>query len=78
MRALAFLPALQIQGDVVTSTSNEAKNPAAQVTIREANKELFAGWLFARFPEMQAFDHPEVRVTLVEGIPKEGQGAGKI
>ena len=78
VRVLAFLPALQIQGDVITSTSNETKNPAAQVTIREGKKELFAGWLFARFPEMQAFEHPEVRVTLVEGIPKAGQGAGKI
>jgi hypothetical protein len=78
VRVLAFLPALQIQGDAITSTSNEPKNPAAQVTIREGKQELYAGWLFARFPEMQAFDHPEVRLTLVEGIPKGGRGAGKI
>jgi len=75
-RAVAFLPALQIQGDLITSTSNEPENPAAQVTIREGGKEVFAGWFFARYPDMQGFDHPTVRITLVEGIPKGAAGGG--
>ena len=63
-----FLPALQVSGNEVTSASNDPTNPAVIVTVSEGARETFRGWLFAKFPEMQPFAHPEYRITLVEGI----------
>ncbi len=65
-----FLPALQVNGNEVTSAGNDPTNPAALVTLSEGGKEIFKGWLFARFPDMQAFQHPVYRITLLEGVPK--------
>jgi len=65
-----FLPALQVGGNEVTSLSNDPTNPAVFVTILDGGKEVFKGWLFAKFPEMQPFEHPKYRITLLEGIPK--------
>ena len=64
-----FLPALQVSGGEVTSASNEPTNPAVLATVSEGGKETFRGWLFSKFPEMQPFEHPTYRITLVEGIP---------
>ncbi len=64
-----FLPALQVKGGEVTSVSNDPTNPAVLVTVSEGSKETFKGWLFSKFPEMQPFEHPTYRITLVEGIP---------
>jgi hypothetical protein len=64
-----FLPALQVRGGEVTSASNDPTNPAVLVTVSEGGKETFKGWLFAKFPEMQPFEHPTYRITLVEGVP---------
>ncbi len=65
-----FLPALQVTGNEVTSVGNEPTNPAALVTVSEGGTEIFKGWLFARFPDMQPFQHPVYRITLLEGVPK--------
>lgn len=65
-----FLPALQVSGGEVTSASNEPTNPAVLVTVSEGRKETFRGWLFSKFPDMQPFEHPTYRITLVEGLPK--------
>jgi len=64
-----FLPALQVSGNEVTSASNNPTNPAVMVTVSEGGKEIFKGWLFGKFPEMQPFEHTTYRVTLVEGVP---------
>jgi hypothetical protein len=69
IRVTEFLPALQVSGNEITSGSNNPTNPAALVAVSEAGKEIFKGWLFANFPEMQPFEHPTHRITLVEGIP---------
>jgi hypothetical protein len=65
-----FLPALQVSGNEVTSATNEPTNPAVLVTVTENGREAFKGWLFSKFPDMQPFEHPTYRITLVEGIPK--------
>jgi hypothetical protein len=70
LRVENFLPALQVKDSEITSASNEPSNPAALVTIWDSGKETFHGWLFAKFPEMQPFEHQAYRITLVEGIPK--------
>jgi hypothetical protein len=65
-----FLPALQVSGGEITSASNDPTNPAVQVTVSEGGKDTFKGWLFSKFPEMQPFEHPKYRITLVEGVPR--------
>ena len=65
-----FLPALQVSGGEITSASNEPTNPAVLVTVSEDGKDTFKGWLFSKFPDMQPFEHPRYRITLVEGVPK--------
>ena len=69
VRVGEFLPALQVSGNEVTSASNNPTNPAVMVTVLESGKEAFKGWLFSKFPEMQPFEHPIYRITLVEGVP---------
>ncbi len=72
VHATEFLPALQVVSDGVTSASNQPVNPAALVSISEAGKEIFRGWLFGNFPDMQPFEHPKFRITLIEGVPAKG------
>ncbi len=69
VHATEFLPALQVVADGVTSASNDPINPAALVAISEGGKEIFRGWLFGKFPDMQPFEHPKYRITLIEGVP---------
>jgi hypothetical protein len=69
LRAGEFLPALQVKDNEITSASNEPSNPAALVTIWDDGKRVFQGWLFGKFPDMQPFEHPVYRVTLLEGVP---------
>jgi len=69
MRVGDFLPALQVRGGEVTSASNDPTNPAVLVTVAEGGKDTFKGWLFSKFPEMQPFEHPTYRITLLEGVP---------
>jgi len=70
LKAEEFLPALQVKDNAITSASNEPVNPAALVVVSEEGKVIFRGWLFAKFPDMQPFEHPGYRITLVEGVPK--------
>jgi len=70
VRVNDFLPALQVKDNEITSASNEPSNPAALVTIWEDGKQVFHGWLFGKFPDLQPFEHPAHRVTLLEGVPK--------
>ena len=65
-----FLPALQVSGGEITSASNDPTNPAVLVSVSEDGKDTFNGWLFSKFPEMQPFEHPKYRITLVEGVPR--------
>jgi hypothetical protein len=69
VRAGEFLPALQVKDNEITSISNDPVNPAALVTILEGGKTIFQGWLFSKFPDMQPFEHPGFRVTLVDAVP---------
>jgi hypothetical protein len=69
LHADEFLPALQVKDNEITSASNEPSNPAALVTIWDEGKQAFQGWLFGKFPDMQPFEHPRYRITLIEGVP---------
>jgi len=69
-----FLPAFAMQGSTITSLSNEPNNPAAFVSVNEGGNEIFAGWLFSRYPTTHAFSHPRFTITLKEGVPKRQKG----
>jgi Uncharacterized protein conserved in bacteria (DUF2155) len=64
-----FLPHFIMQGTVLTSQSNEPKNPAVQITVSEGQKEIYKGWLFALYPTTHAFQHPRYGFSLKGCLP---------
>jgi hypothetical protein len=67
---LAFAPAFKMTADAIVSDGAEPANPAAKVTIREAGKPDWSGWLFAKMPDVHAYPGDAWKVTLVEGVQK--------
>ena len=65
-----FLPHFTMAADSITSSSNNPENPAARIAVLQDQKEIFHGWLFAKFPAVHPFQHEKYGVTLVEGIKK--------
>lgn len=65
----SFLPHFIMQGAVLTSQSNEPKNPAARITVDEGGKEIFKGWLFALYPTTHALQHPRYGFALKGYVP---------
>jgi hypothetical protein len=66
LRTLAIVPDFTMDAGVISSKSNDANNPAAQVTLTEGGRQIFRGWLFARFPETHPFEHPRYALRLIE------------
>lgn len=65
----AFLPSFIMEGSMMTSSSNEPRNPGAKVRITDNGSVIFNGWLFSLFPKTHAFMHPKYGFTLVEVLP---------
>ncbi|PWB67529.1 MAG: DUF2155 domain-containing protein [Deltaproteobacteria bacterium] len=65
-----FLPHFTMAADSITSTSNNPENPAAQMEVLQNQKEIFHGWLFAKFPTVHPFQNDKYGITLVEGVKK--------
>jgi hypothetical protein len=72
LQADNFLPAFIMDGTTLTSVSNEPKNPAVQIIVREGGREIFKGWLFSLYPGTHAFQHPRYSFTLVGYLPAKG------
>lgn len=70
VRADAFLPAFTMGGGAITSEGVDPQNPAARITVFEKGKELFAGWIFTRFPDVHPFTHPRFELRLEGGVPR--------
>lgn len=70
VRADVYLPAFTMSADAITSTGTAEENPAARIAVLENGKELFAGWIFNRFPDVHPFQHPRFSLKLEGGIPK--------
>ncbi|MBK5276824.1 MAG: DUF2155 domain-containing protein [Desulfuromonadales bacterium] len=66
-----FLPAFIMEGSVMTSSSNELRNPGVKVQISENGSVLFQGWLFSKFPNSYAFMHPKYGFTFVDVVPAD-------
>jgi hypothetical protein len=71
VRADAFLPAFTMSADVITSTGIEEENPAARIAVLEKDKEIFAGWIFTRFPDVHPFEHPRFSLQLAGGVRRK-------
>ena len=68
VRADVFLPAFTMSNDAITSSSVEAENPAARISIAEKGALVFEGWLFTRFPDVHPFQHPRFSIRLEGGV----------
>lgn len=69
IRVENFLPEFSIDGTNITSVSNDPKNPAVQIVVKEDGKDIFRGWLFALYSSTQ-FEHPGYSLTLVGYTPQ--------
>jgi Uncharacterized protein conserved in bacteria (DUF2155) len=67
-----FLPDFRMSAGTITSASNEPNNSAVHVKVFEGEKEIFSGWLFAKFPTAHPFEHNRYGIILKEGIEKKG------
>ncbi len=63
-----FLPDFKMEKDIITSKTNEPNNPAVRVEISEKGRTIFSGWLYAKYPEIHAFEHHRYSIVLKEGI----------
>ena len=65
-----FLPHFTMAADQITSGSNNLENPAAQIEVFQGGKEIFHGWLFAKYPAVHPFQNDKFGLVLLEGIKK--------
>lgn len=63
------LPSFTMGDGIITSKSDKLENPAVQVRISEGGQERFKGWMFVKFPDTHAFDHPKYGLKLVDFVP---------
>ncbi|MFA6147799.1 MAG: DUF2155 domain-containing protein [bacterium] len=65
-----FLPHFTMAADQITSGSNKLENPAAQIEVFQAGKEIFHGWLFSKYPAVHPFQNDKIGLVLLEGVKK--------
>lgn len=71
VRADVYLPSFTMGGGAITSQGIEEQNPAARITVFQKGKEIFAGWIFNRFPDVHPFENPKYQLRLEGGIPRK-------
>ena len=72
VRADVYLPSFTMGGGAITSQGIEEQNPAARITVFQNGKEIFAGWIFNRVPDVHPFENPKYQLHLEGGIRKKG------
>jgi len=71
-----FMPDFKMNGDTITSGSNDLNNPAVGVVVYENGKQIFpaedkkVGWLYVKFPAVHPFQHERFALALKEGVRK--------
>jgi hypothetical protein len=71
IRTDVFLPSFSMTSEQITSTGIGQENPAARIAVVENGKEVFAGWIFQRFPDVHPFQHPRFSLKLEGGVPRK-------
>ena len=69
VRVLTFLPDFAMSREMITSRSNALENPAAKVSIHEAESKLFESWLFQNMPTLHPFKHKVYAIRLKDAKP---------
>ncbi len=67
-----FLPHFSMDEGVITSLSNETRNPAVHVTIFDGQEEIYKGWLFQRFPSVHPFQDERFGIRLAGFNTQQG------
>lgn len=62
------LPSFSMEGGVFTSKSEAMENPAVFATLKQENKIVFKGWMFIKFPDTHAFEHPDYALRVVDFV----------
>ena len=70
IKVLAFLPDFRMGEKDITSASDKPNNPAVQVSVTEAGKEEWKGWLYSMHPGIHPYAHERIAITLVGGVNK--------
>jgi hypothetical protein len=65
-----FLPNFTMAPNQIGSASNTPDNPAVLIEVFQGGKEVFHGWLFAKYPEVHPFENPRYGLALLEGFKK--------
>ena len=70
-----FLPDFKMNGQVITSSSNETNNPSVGISVLDDGNKIFPasgewGWLYSKFPTIHTFMHERYGLALKEGIKK--------
>lgn len=71
VKADVFLPSFTMTAEQITSTGTALENPAARIAVVQGDKEVFAGWIFKRFPDVHPFQHPRFSLRLEGGVPRK-------
>ncbi len=71
IRSDVFLPSFSMSAEEITSTGTGQENPAARIAVLQAGNEIFAGWIFKRFPDVHPFQHPRFSLKLEGGVPRK-------
>ncbi|HEX9287482.1 MAG TPA: hypothetical protein VF999_09485 [Thermoanaerobaculia bacterium] len=71
IRADVFLPSFSMNAEEITSTGIGEENPAARIAVVQGSNEIFAGWIFKRFPDVHPFQHPRFSLKLEGGVSRK-------
>ncbi len=64
-----FFPNFVLDQARYTSMDNELANPAIHLVITDHGKEIYNGWVFAKYPTLYAFEHERYSLQLMDFIP---------
>jgi hypothetical protein len=68
LRVEVFIPDYAMFEDHIGSRSNELKNAAVLVEMREGDKAVAKGWVFKSFPEFNSYEHERFTIVLLESV----------
>jgi hypothetical protein len=69
-----FLPAFTMSAQTISTNSLAEENPAARISVKDKGQEIFAGWIFNRFPDVHPFQHPRFSLKLEGGVRRASAG----
>ena len=65
VRVVAYVPAFQSDGGVVTSASNNPDNPAVLIQLVDRAQVLSEGWVFQKLPDFNTYQSEKLHLQLL-------------